>query len=69
MLGHRLRRWHNINPTLGQCLELAGNENQQDLKYNKSRIDLADQPYHMTFTPWLAECCNENVGVKIVYEV
>ena len=24
MLAHRLRRWHNINTTLGQCLLLTG---------------------------------------------
>ena len=24
MLVHRLRRWSNIDPTLGQCLVLAG---------------------------------------------
>ena len=24
MLGHRLRRWPVIKPTLGQCLEFAG---------------------------------------------
>ena len=37
MLGHRLRRWPNIGPTMAQCLVFAG-----DLQIYTSTIDMIE---------------------------